>query len=261
MQPADLSKKAVSRAVLENTAQHPLAVYPTVVGVLGGIGAVLFGPGVLTVGALVGGLGLGVGGWAYQYFARGDRHAQRFVESIQAQLERRMQLVRRELDDDFEELGDQRGQQQLRSFTDKFENFRALLSRQLDPNELTYQRYLAIAEQVTLAGLDNLKAVCLNQRSVSAIKVDELTHRLHNESGLSAEEKRALETRIALHTDKMAEVTNLYVQNEEALTQLDHVSAKIASIQTGSGHAQMDMEAAMSELRVLADRAERYNSR
>lgn len=260
MQTKDLSKRAVSRAVLGNSAQHPVAIYPTVVGVLGGVGAVLFGPGVLTLGALVGGLGFGLGGWAFQYFAKGDEHAQRLVEEIQTQLENRMRAVRAELRDDLKEVADHRGETQLRSFVDKFDNFRTLLARQLNPNELTYQRYLAIAEQVTLAGLDNLKAICLSLRSISAINLPNLEHRLRHERDLSDAERQSLETRIALHREQMVQVNDLYVQNEEALTQLDHVSARIASIQTSSGHAHMDMEAAMSELRVLAERAERYAS-
>ncbi|MEM7251637.1 MAG: hypothetical protein AAF493_09465 [Pseudomonadota bacterium] len=260
MSTPNLSKRAIDRAVIGNTAQHPVAIYPTVVGVLGGIGAALFGPSLLTVGALVGGLSLGVGGWAFQYFAKGDDHAKKLVETIQRQLEARLRTVREDLDRDLAEVGDQRGQAQLRSFVEKFENFRTILGRQLNPGEITYQRYLAMAEQVMLAGLDNLKSICLSLRSANAIDAETLRERLSRDRSLADDERRSLESRLSLYEDQMRGINSRYAQNEEALTQLDHVSARIASIQTGSGHAHMDIEAAMSELRILAERAERYET-
>ena len=58
---ADFSPQAVSRAVLNATLQKPYVLYPTAVGVLGGLAAVVLGPSLLFLAPAAAGLTLGVG--------------------------------------------------------------------------------------------------------------------------------------------------------------------------------------------------------
>ncbi len=76
------------------------------------------------------------------------------------------------LEDDFEELAFEQGAAQLRLLRDKIDNLAEVLKRRLNAGELTYGRYLAMAEQVYLSALDNLNEAAVALRSVSTIDSD-----------------------------------------------------------------------------------------
>jgi hypothetical protein len=50
----------------------------------------------------------------------------------------------------------------------------------------------------------------------------------------------------------------MMLANEHALTELDEVSAKIASVQMNKGRADVDLDLAMEELQRLAERTDQY---
>lgn len=68
-----------------------------------------------------------------------------------------------------------------------------------------------------------------------------------------------LEERLKLRNEQIERVEALMLNNEKALTQLDQVSTKIATINTQQGRSQMDLEDAMKELRRLIQRADNYS--
>ena len=72
-------------------------------------------------------------------------------------------------------------------------------------------------------------------------------------------EVSSLRERRELHAQQSKRVSDLLSRNESAMTELDRTSAAIASIKTTPGHASMDFETAMSELALLAKRAEKYS--
>ena len=256
MKPRDLSTPAVRKAVLATTAQHPrLGVSAGPRAARGRRGSGFRGPACSPWGRSPAGVGAGVGGWAYQYFRRGDDHARRLLSDFQSGLEKERRDTLEQLRGELDEIDDATGRRQLAQLEQKYTNFQDILQRQLNSGELTYQRYLAIAEQVFLAGLDNLKSACLAQRSVSAIDPQAIASRLEK----AGADRPALEKRLALRERQLREVERLYAQNDNAMTHLDHVSTKIASIKTHAGHASVDLESAMSELRVLISRAEQYS--
>ncbi len=168
------------------------------------------------------------------------------------------------LSSDFDELGFEQGNVQMKQLHEKFSNLVEVLKRRLNAGELTYGRYLAMAEQVYLSGIDNLQEVAVTLRSVSTIDRDHIESRLSELRNAGAptpeqeQEFTALQSRDSLLDEQTGTATRLIAQNEAAMTVLDQTAAALAKARTGKGHADMDAEAAMAELEMLANRAGKY---
>lgn len=258
-----ISPKKIKKAVLNTSLQRPLTVYPATVGLLGGFYALLFGASPIALGALVAGGGVTLFNWLYEYFIKGDKHANQFVIQFRKELEKRRNDALKHLTTDLKAINNEQALQQVTLFRDKYDNFNAILDKKLDVTELTYNRYLTIAEQVFLNGLDNLENAAMALKSISTIDLNrinnELEKLLKDKSKDSQERINELSTRLALRDNQLKRVNDLLLVNERALTQLDHVSTKIANIDTKQNRAHVDMEDAMEELSRLIARAENYS--
>jgi hypothetical protein len=261
----DFSPQAVSRAVLGQTLQRPHVLYPTAVGLLSGLAAAVLGPSLFLLAPAAIGVGLGAGGWALDYTLRRDKHAAVYLKRLQAALAGRVNDSIARLTREFTELKFEPGIAQMGQLKAKFDAFEGLLRRKLDPQEMTYARYRGMTEQVFLGGLDNLTRISDTLKGLSAIDVAHIKRRLHviaNDGVDSAQQDReaeALKERLGLLERQREAVDRWLAENEQAMTQIDHVMAAIATLDTSAGHATMDMESAMSELKTLAARAARYN--
>ena len=139
-----------------------------------------------------------------------------------------------------------------------------VLMRRLDAGELTYSRYLDTAEQVYLSAIDNLQDIAISLRSVSTIDRQTLDGRLADLRGgatqgaASQKEIETLEQRRLMLDRQVGKVTDLLVQNETAMTALDHAATALADARMGKGHASIELEHALQDLDQLARRATRY---
>ncbi|HXK55599.1 MAG TPA: hypothetical protein PLZ16_03055 [Gammaproteobacteria bacterium] len=262
----DFSPAAVNRAVITGTLQKPYVLYPAAIGLLGIMGSLLIAPSALFVApALLGSL-IGGTAWLVDNTVRRERHAHDYLRSVHNALVEQLEQTISRLQTEFSQHNFDQGVTQLTKLRKKFQTFRELLKRKLNPDELTYGRYLGITEQVFLAGLDNLQQVSNTLQSISAIDGDSLRERiafLKRETSpdkLQLRELEALEARMLLFEQQREQMARRLTQNEEAMTRIDQVMAAISSMATGRGHAGMDMESAMAELKELAGRADRYSS-
>lgn len=261
----DLSQAAVSRAVLAATAQKPYVLYPAVVGILGTAAAVLLGPSSLFVVPAVLGGAVGLGSWAVDYFLRRDHHASRYLRELYRDLSDRRSRAVLDLERELSEIGAKDGLAQLKRLGERLGAFQTLLDKKLDPSELTHGRYLGMAEQVYLSGLDNLQRVVHTLASIKAIDEDYVKSRIRalervREPSVSQEEEsKSLRARLALKEAQRAKVDHWLAQNERAITRIDTTMAAVAAMDTLRGHAGTDLETAMRELAELARRAPDYN--
>ena len=263
---ADFSQESVRKAVRSRTLQHPLTLYPLVLSALGGLTLFLFDPMVIAFLAAMGGLTLGVGTFVVNYFFRGDNLAHKYLELLQNALREHTKLMIVHLEEDLQELGCERGFRQFGSFSKKFENFKGILDDKLDSGEITYRRYLGIAEQVYFSGLDNLSqaAVILrSMRTIDEVAIESRINEIKTDDIPDDKQKREYEALVGrknLLVEQGNKIEELLSQNEEALTTLDQTSGALAGIQTKRGYATVDMETAMKELQQMAERAYIYSS-
>ena len=259
--PEPITPASIERAVRARILGSPYVLYPGVAALLSGMGALLF-TSPLTVGLALAGPVLLLAGWQYEKRV----HSPAYLLSYLAEANRRLGAERSAKSEDLlaklEEVGATQGMEQLRMFQGKFQNYREILGQKFRPEELTYGRYLGIAEQVYLAGLDNLERVYLALKSVSTVDAAALTARLaplarEGDEGARAEAD-TLRERLALYNEQIALTEHLLLQNELAMTELDNVTAKVATVVTHKGEADLDLDQAMEELRRLAEGARRY---
>jgi hypothetical protein len=258
----DFSPRAVSRAVLGETLQKPHVLYPTAIGVLGGVASLLLGP-VFVVPAIVGGA-VGAGAWAFEYLFRRETHARNYLQSLHRTLAARVEGTLRELNGELHALKFEPGIAQIDRLRDKYQVFVELLRRKLDPNEMTFTRYLGMGEQVFLGGLDNLTRISDALKSSETNDADDIRKRIkalkHDgiDSQAQDQEEAALTARLTLMNQQQEKVFGWLAENEAAMTALDRVMAGVAEMNTTQS-ATMKMEHAMQELEVLAKRASSYS--
>jgi hypothetical protein len=177
---------------------------------------------------------------------------------------RRHQLVG-DLTDRMQQLQFIQGIRQLEQLQRKFQNFVGILNHSLDAEEITYGRYLGIAEQVYLSSLDNLERVVGALTSVQTIDPRGIKERLDDihadgvVTDAEATEQESLDQRRSLLEKQRERVAFLVAQNEQAMTRLDLTAAALAEMKTRSGQASMDMETAMAELQKMIENAPKYN--
>lgn len=257
----DFSRRSISRQVAVATAQKPYVLYPMAVGLLGSLSALLLGTSPLF--ALVGG-GIGFAAWLLDNTLRREGHANDYVRKLHEILVLKTQASLASLQAELKEVGEDTGLDQLQRLKRKYEAFEELLRRKLNPRELTFGRYLGMAEQLYLGGLDNLTTVANIRRGLNAINAEHITQRSgriaqnNRIDEIEQQELEALSRRKSLMERQAVNVTALLAQNEAAMTKLDEVMAEIASMNVGDRRASMNIEQAMLELEELARRTSDY---
>ncbi len=258
-----LSQKAIRKAVLTNSLQHPSVLYPAVAGVLAAASSVLFHFGSWPLLLSAAGLVSAFGGWIYQFFGRKDQYSLAYFEEIHARLNREKKQKLTKLRKELRQVDNEAGIKQLDLLEIKYRNFEEILGSKFLQTEMTYSRYLSIAEQVYLATLDNLDKVFLTLKSISAVDTGHLNQRLselaEQKTDKADNEKQALMRRLTLHQQQRDKADHLILANERALTELDEVTTKIADANINKGRADLDLDQAMEELRHLAERTDQYN--
>lgn len=259
----DLSPKAIRKEVNKKAIGHPFASYPLAASVLGGVYLLLFGVSSFLI-ASVAALGVfGFGKWFYDSVINSDVSANKIVREYHRSLLAKRRHGVDELRSVLSELSDGEGLVQLDLFGSKYESLVEVLERKLVKGELAYNRYLSIAEQVYLGGLDNLENASVLLQSVSAIDIERLNRELEklDHGGKDQVKANALFERISLWRSAHDQAKAIKLQNEIALTNLDKVSAKIAQVNTGSGKAYVALEDSMEELKRLIAQADRLSNK
>ncbi len=266
VKPFDFSQTAVKKAVIRNTVEHPLVLYPAVLSVLGFFSIGVFGFSPLSITVAASGFGIAVVTWLVNYGLRRNKFANAYVNKLHQKMEQRRQSHIRFLETALADVQSTEGQSQFKRLGEKFAIFETILAKKLNPHELTYGRYLGMAEQVYLGAIDNLQHVTNTLKSLQAINADYLQQRLEtlqtmNPRTVEVEQEIAsLTQRQILYDKQYKNVTVLLAQNEEAMTKLDVTIAAINDMRTEDGSATMDIETAMNELQRLANRAKDYSN-
>jgi hypothetical protein len=266
LKPVDFSQAAVKKAVVWDTIEHPVVLYPTVMSVLGGASLWLFGLNPLLIAVAAGGVGVAFLSWLINYGFRRNAFANAYVKKLYDQMEEQRRLRKHHLKTALAEVKSIEGESQFKRLSQKFSTFESILKQKLNPGELTYGRYLGMAEQVYLGAIDNLQHVANTLKTVEVIDVDYINLRmkeLNKIATLSNENRKELDAlgeRLALFKKQHEKVQTLLAQNEEAMTKIDITIAAIADMRTGDETASMDIETAMNELQRLAGRAKDYSN-
>ena len=158
--------------------------------------------------------------------------------------------------------GADQAREQLDLLERKMETVRTVLLRRLDEGELTFQRYLVTAEQVYLAGLDNLHEIEVALTAQGGMDRQYLERRRQaldaSDDDQNKVEKKAINDRVQGHSKLDEKIRRLLAQNEAILAALDATSVNMAEAKLGTKAGSTDAETAMTELNHLAESVSRY---
>lgn len=260
----DLSQSAINLAVLTRSLQHPAVVYPAALGLLGAAGGALLVGSPLIFGAAAAAGGIAALGFGVNFLLRRDRIASEYLASANKAILAERELMLQNLEHDLKETGAREGVRQLERFQEKMDAFEEVLGDKLGPHELTHARFLGVAEQVCLSGIDNLRGIALAARSSAAIDAGYIRGRIATlekggrGSGAQEQELAGLKEQLRVHAEHAAKTEERLAQNEQALARLDAALAAVAAMRTEPDRAAVDMETAIDELSKIAQRAREY---
>lgn len=262
---ARFSANAVRSAVLSASLQHPTVVYPGAVAMLGGLGLWLAG-GPIALGVAAVGAGVAASAWIVNYLARKDVFAARYLQKAHQELLALRQAAMSSLEKELKDNRHSEALAQLQRFQQKMAAFEEVLGRKFGPSEITYGRFLGIADQVYLSGIDNLHAIALAQKGMKTVDegyIEKRKKKLLDDPGSSPEEERevaGLQSQIDLLQQQRKRIDAYLAINETALAQLDASIAALAEIRSGATQSSLGMEAAMQELARIAAQAKDYST-
>ncbi len=271
-QPGEYLPSAIQKAVREEGIKHPGAIYPVAIGVSAGIVGGLFNLPFLFIVALV--CILSGPMWAiFTIFFLGEKTGKKYIERLNKKQQAYERHLKKQLEVGLRECQDiegaehyaVQGSDQLRGIEIKLKNVMELLEMKLSSGELTFGRFLGAADQVSLSVLDNVKKIVGVLKSVDSIEPEKIRERLtliSRKETLSPEDgdqEKALKKRLAIWEDQLQKVNRLLAKNEEAMTEMEKISAAIADWQTDGRFADTDFESAITRLQELAEQAHEYN--
>lgn len=255
-----ISTQSLHQVLFKKSLSSPYVLYPTVAAVLGTVAGALFGFTGIIAGMVVGGAIAAAGGFTTEFAFRRDKNMKRIVTEITKRMEQRRQTLVHDLKQEIANLRLASAEKQLNDFQLKFATFVDVLDDRFSPTELTFMRYMNVAEQVYLSGMDNLRNAVISHKAISVLDIADLRTRMSTlESSPDKDKERAvLVERIHGYDATMKQITDLMLMNERALTMLDQVTQKLARTQVEKGMADSDTESAVNELGRLGTMLAQY---
>jgi hypothetical protein len=264
----DFSPRAVNRAVLSETLQHPLTILPAALSGVGALSIGILGLAPTSAALTFASTLLAAGAWIVNYFLRGETFAERYVERLQ---EKRLALREEEVEGlvrEWQATGHADGIQQLRDLREAYAQLRAFLEERLAGEQghgLQLRRLQVLAEDTFRGGVAILRQALHLVRALASVDRATLEREL---ATWQAEEGQSstLVTRIAAHEERLelcAEqeeaIEHLLAESEilEAALQKTHLeAAKLESpdVLFARGHTASELERAVEAARRVEER-------
>jgi hypothetical protein len=152
---------------------------------------------------------------------------------------------------------------QLDQFVEKKTDFESVLNSRFSNQEITYHRYADSGNRVYENGIHNLQSLRMTAHSIRTLEPARLRAKvavMESQGKGQTRDAKALRERYKLALQGRARINTLLSANEQALTALTKVTAKLAVSNTQNVSTR-DMERLIDDLQQLADRAQQYPER
>jgi hypothetical protein len=227
--------------------------------------SILLGTGI-GIPIIGGAILLGGGTWAWKRFFKGDKFFEQYRNHLRQLLDEDTKRRRNELQQSLDSYGNKHACEQLEQFQNKIDVFIEILNVKFpDKNQLTYNRYYTIAQEVFLSGIDNLNEVLMIHRTLDAIDLDYIERSLQNlerreEDAAAKRERNSLLLSRQQYLDQQQDIKNLMAQNEEALSKLDEAIVQVQDIKrSANNESQLDMDASIEQLHRMATQSYKFS--
>lgn len=253
--------KALNKSIMDNwfvgatIGAIPVGILTTIL--LGtGVGVPIIGGAIL----------LGGGTWAWKRFIHGDKFFEQYRNHLRQLLDEDTERRRYELQQSLDTYGNKHACEQLEQFRNKIKVFIEILNVKFpDKNQLTYNRYYTVAQEVFLSGIDNLKEVLLIHKTLDAIDMDYIERSLLNlekreRDTTAVRELNSLLQSKQQYLEQQQDIKDLMAQNEEALSKLDEAIVQVQEIKRAEiNESQLDMEASIEQLHRMAQQTYKFS--
>jgi hypothetical protein len=209
---------------------------------------------------------LGGGTWAWKRFFKGDKFFDQYRNYLRQLLDEDTKRKRDNLQLSLDAYGNKHACEQLEQFQNKIDVFVEILNLKFpDKNQLTYNRYYTIAQEVFLSGMDNLNEVLLIHKTLDAIDMDYIERSLQRivnreQDAATKRERSSLLLSKQQYLDQQQDIKDLMAQNEEALSKLDEAIVQVQDIKRSSNNeSQLDMEASIEQLHRMAQQSFKFS--
>lgn len=279
----EFTPRAINRAVLAETVQHPMTILPAAAAAVGILYMGLFGlqPGALGL-AFFSALAA-LGAWVFNYFIRGEDFVARHVESLRERRARQRRDEAVSLEAEWAEAGLEEGTKQARELREAYSKLEEFLKTRFDRGEgsaLSVQRLMVLAEDTYREGVAILRRALESYRALQLLDWEKLRRELEEWQGQLAElgaggeetsearevRRAALEIRIAAHERRLqlgkeqaSTVEKLLAESEVLESALE--STYLEAVDLGSpdtffarGQSAEALERAVSAARRVEDR-------
>ena len=125
----------------------------------------------------------------------------------------------------------------------------------MNVDEMTYKRYKRIAEEVYMSGIKNLEKVA---DTVSLIDIEDIDSMKQQADNSGDKVKTTISKRLDMYEKEMDSIKRIYIENEEAITQMDEAIFSLNSIETSMEEEAPDMKDSMAELEEWTKRVKLY---
>lgn len=239
-----------------------ISTYPIAIGLGLGVSYGLFNS-TWMLAALSGSLGIGVLAWLINFLGRKNALSVKHLNELRKHLQQEREQRLKQLAEDLKALDCEAGSIQMENLRAKYTSFVRVVEDKYSPHEITFGRYLGIAEQIYLAGVDHLDQVVIALKSVQSIDREYIQKQMQHldQNGIenSHDDYDALNARLQLLDETLQHVDSLLVENEKAMTQLVQTGARLAKVKTDPKEAKMEMDQAMQELSYVAESMDRHD--
>ena len=227
--------------------------------------SILLGTGI-GIPIIGGALLLGGGTWAWKRFFKGDTFFENYRDHLRQILDEDTRRRRNELQQSLDAYGNKHASEQLGQFQNKIKVFIEILNMKFpDKNQLSYNRYYMIAQEVFLSGIDNLNEVLLIHKTLDAIDINYIERSLkkletREQDAAAKREQNSLLLSKQQYLDQQLDIKNLMAQNEEALSKLDEAIVQVQDIKrSANNESQLDMEASIEQLHRMAQQSFKFS--
>ena len=249
---ADFSKTAIQKRVLAETAQKPLVLYPTTIGIVALAAGMAFSAPLVIGGGAVG-IVTGVAAWIVDYCFRYDENAASYIEGIRVAQQQYFAEWPARLRESLEAHGSKKGVRQLKELEDSFEDFRTLLASKFSQRGLALGRFLGVAEQVRAGALERLQMIVDHMKAIESIPAD-LESEVRKQKSAKGESAAHTVVRIGHRKQALATIEEFHADIEASLSHLSDISLRIAKIGAGE-EKESEFETYLAEMRRLAEQA------
>ncbi|WP_018247973.1 hypothetical protein [Orenia marismortui] len=153
---------------------------------------------------------------------------------------------------------------QLLRLIDKFEKFKNILDIKLDKEEITYERFMSVTEEVYYNILDNLEKIKNIYQSIEDVNLGYINFRidmLENKADLTTEMREeliSLQKRKGMILGELDSIDRYLSINEKAMTDIDNMKIKLGRVKTSSSQAKKEFDLSIADLQKMANRINQY---